>query len=184
MSASNEEPTIESRRPFSGELVNLRVDIVRLPNGRLASREVVEHSDCVSVVPVDENGNVILVRQYRKPIEQFLLEVPAGGIVAGEDPKEAARRELSEETGYHATTLKELGRFWTSPGFCTEGMYAYLATGLTPGARRLDEDENIEQIEIPLCKVPSMIISGEICDGKSIVSLLLALEDDGEISSR
>ena len=172
---SREEPTIESHRPFEGKLVNLRVDTVRLPDGRLVLREIVEHSDCVCVVPLDGEGNVVLVRQYRKPIERFLLEVPAGGIHPGEEPEDAARRELVEETGYRARGLERLAYFWTSPGFCTEGMHAYLATGLEAGTHSLDDDESIEVVKAPLENVPSMIASGEIRDGKSIASLMLAM---------
>ena len=175
MSMPKEEPTVESHRPFEGKLVNLRVDTVRLPDGRLAVREIVEHSDSVCVVPLNGEGKVILVRQYRKPIEGFLLEVPAGGIHPGEEPEEAARRELREETGYRAKGLEYLSYFWTSPGFCTEGMHAYLATGLEAGTHSRDDDESIEVVKVPLEKVPSMIASGEIRDGKSIALLMLVM---------
>ena len=184
MATPGEEPTVESQRPFEGRLVNLRVDTVRLPNGRLAHREIVEHSDCVCIVPLDSRGNVVLVRQYRKPVERFLLEVPAGGIDPGEDPESAAHRELQEETGYRAKKLDHLSYFWTTPGYCTEGMHAYLATDLEAGSHNREEDETIEVVKVALDKVPSMIASGEIQDGKSIAALMLVIARDKESGAR
>ena len=166
---------MESQLAFKGRLVNLRVDTIRLPNGRLASREIVEHSDCVCVVPLNQQGRVVLVRQYRKPIDRSLLEVPAGGIDQGEEPEVAAFRELHEETGYRAKKLEHLSYFWTTPGFCTEGMHAYLATELEAGPHNREEDENIEMVEVPLEGISDMIASGQIQDAKSIASLMLVL---------
>ena len=155
--------------------MNLRVDTVRFPSGDLGTREVVEHSDCVCVVPVDGNGNVVLVKQYRKPAEEVLLEIPAGGVEEGEVSQEAVLRELQEETGYTADTLEHLSSFWTTPGFCTELMHAYLATGLRPGSGQQDEDEDIQVVTVPLDGIPDMIRRGEIRDAKSIASLLMAI---------
>jgi len=173
MTTLQEEPTVESHRAFEGQLLNVRVDTVRLPIGRLARREIVEHGDSVCIVPLDRQDNVVMVRQYRKPLGRFLLEVPAGGVNAGEDPDEAARRELKEETGYRADKLERLSYFWTTPGFCTEGMHAYLATGLEASPLTPEEDENIEVVRVPLGDVPAMISRGKIQDGKSIASLLM-----------
>lgn len=175
MTTPQEEPTVESHRAFEGQLFNVRVDTVRLPNGRLAHREIVEHGDSVCIVPLDRQNNVVLVHQYRKPLDRFLLEVPAGGMNLGEDPEEAALRELKEETGYQADKLERLSYFWTTPGFCTEGMHAYLATGLEAGSDTPEEDENIEVVRAALEEVPAMIASGEIQDGKSIASLLMVM---------
>ena len=111
----------------------MRVDKVKLGSGRLTTREIVVAPDSVSVVPVDEEGNVYLVRQYRKPPDRVLLEVVAGGVDEGESPLEAAHRELGEEAGLTAEKMELLSFFWMSPGFCTEGMHAYLATGLRSG---------------------------------------------------
>ena len=128
------EPTEESRLAFEGRLFDVRVDTVRLASGRRTTREIVlVHGHSVSVVPVDEDGNVYLVRQYRKPLELVLLEVVAGGIDEGETAEEAAHRELREEAGLRAERLELLSFFWMSPGFCTEGMHAYLATGIEFG---------------------------------------------------
>lgn len=172
---TNPEPTIESRRIYQGRVVALRVDTVRLPNGRLTSREVVETRDAVAIVPVDSQGRLILVRQYRKPLERTLLEVPAGGVDDGEEPAACALRELLEETGYAASHMEPLTSFFTSPGFCTEQMHAFLATGLVAGRPRPEADESIEVVRVPLASVPEMIARGEIRDAKSITSLLLAL---------
>jgi ADP-ribose pyrophosphatase len=175
MDASQSEPTVESKVLYRGRIVNLRVDTVRLPNGRLTTREIVEHSHAVCIVPVDDRGNVLLVRQYRKPAEAALLEVPAGGVEAGEISQEAVLRELQEEVGLTAGTLRHLASFWVAPGWCTEYMHAYLATDLRPATLAADEDENIVVAPVPLARIPELIQSGEIQDAKSIASLLLAL---------
>ena len=169
------ETTVESKVEFQGRIITLRVDRVRLPNGRFTTREIAEHSDSVCVVPVDENGNVLMVRQFRKPLEAQLLEVPAGGIEAGESPEGAAIRELQEEVGFTAGDIKRLSGFWLAPGWCTEYMYAYLARDLEPSRLPADDDESITVVPVPLDQVFSMMESGEIQDAKSIASLLLAL---------
>ena len=116
-----------------------------------------------------------MVKQYRKPAEAELLEIVAGGIEAGEDPKEATIRELREEIGYTAGKLEFLSSFWLAPGWCTEFMYAYLATDLSPSKLSGDDDEHISVVTVPLNTVPSLIYSGEIQDVKSIAALLLAM---------
>ncbi len=173
--ADNNEPTISSRSIFQGRIIEVRVDTIRLPNGREATREIVDHDPSICVVPVDDANNVLLVRQYRKPTESFLLEVPAGGIEKGETPEEATRRELQEEIGHTAGNLRELTAFWLAPGWASEYMYAYLATDLTPAALDADEDEFIEVVRVPLTEIPGKIASGEIRDAKSVASLLLAM---------
>ena len=169
------EPTIESRLAFQGKIVNVRVDKVQLPNGAQSSREIVERSEAVCIVPVDDGNNVILVRQYRKPVEDDLLEVPAGGVEDGEVSRDAVLRELQEETGYTADSLQHLSSFWTTPGFCTELMHAYLATGLRPATLPPDEDEDIQVVRVPMDNIPDMVRSGEIQDAKSIASLLMVM---------
>ena len=153
----------------------MRVDTVRMPNGISARREVVEHSPAVCIVPVDENGDVILVRQYRKPAEAALLEIPAGGVEEGEVSEEAVLRELQEEIGYTAGKLVHLSSFWVAPGWATEFMHAYLAMELTSASLPADDDEYITVERVPLESIPGLIESGEIQDSKSIASLLLAL---------
>ncbi len=171
----NLEPTVSSEMKFKGKILNLRVDTVRMPDGLLATREIAEHAESICAVPIDEQGNVLMVKQYRKPAEAELLEVVAGGIEAGEDPKEAAIRELREEVGHTAGKLELLSSFWLAPGWCTEFMYAYLATDLSPSKLSGDADEHISVVTVPLHRVPSLIQSGEIQDVKSIAALLLAM---------
>ncbi len=169
------EPTVESKLVYEGRILDLRVDTIRLPSGRLTTREIAEHSDSVCMVPLDSQGNVLLVRQYRKSVESNLLEVPAGGIDENEAPEDAAIRELQEEVGYTAGKISRLAGFWVSPGWCTEFMHAYLATELSPARLDADFDEDITVIRIPLAQTLDLITSGEIQDGKSVASLLLAM---------
>ncbi len=173
--AENNEPTIATRSVFQGRIIDVRVDTIRLPNGRETTREIVDHAPSICVVPVDGDGNVLLVRQYRKPTESFLLEVPAGGIEDGEEPEEATRRELQEEIGHTAADLMELSAFWLVPGWASEYMYAYLATGLTPAVLDSDEDEFIDVVPVRLSEIPDRIADGSIQDAKSVASLLLAM---------
>ena len=167
------EQRIGSESIFDGKVVNLRVDSVALPDGRQVSREVVEHASAVAVVPIDPEGNVILVRQYRHPADQALLEVPAGTLEESETPDECVQRELREETGFASRDLRALGGFWMSPGYCTEFMYAYLAKDLVPSKLEADDDENIGVERLPLSRVPQLIRLGEIQDAKSIAALLM-----------
>jgi ADP-ribose pyrophosphatase len=169
------ETTVESKVVFQGKILNLRVDTVRLPSGRIATREIAEHSNSICVVPIDDNGNVVMVRQYRKPVEAALLEVPAGGVEEGEVSEETVQRELQEEVGYRAGKLQHLSSFWLAPGWCTEYMHAYLATDLTSAALDSDDDENILVERVPLEQTLELIASGEIQDVKSIAALLLAV---------
>ena len=175
-----QEPTIESRRIYEGNILSLRVDAVRLANGGEATREVVEHSPSVVMVPIDDQGRALLVRQYRKAPEQSLLEAPAGGLEEGESPEDGVLRELQEEVGHTAGRLVRMGGFWIVPGFCTEYMHVYLASDLRPSALAPDEDESIEVVPTPLELIPDMIRSGEIQDGKSIAALLMAIHLYGE----
>jgi len=152
--------------------LNLRVDTVLLPDGRTATREVVEHSGAVVVAALNEAAEVIMVRQFRHPVEQVLLELPAGTIDAGEEPLACAKRELLEETGYEAEEWISLYRFFSTPGFSTEEMHLFLAAGLRKGKQHTDEDEFIEVVTAPLNRALEMIERGDVCDAKSIVGLL------------
>ncbi|MBI4234401.1 MAG: NUDIX hydrolase [Chloroflexi bacterium] len=173
-----EERTVSSQRIYQGRVLSLRVDTVALQKQGAtvqAKREVLEHGASVAVVPVDAQGRVILVQQYRKAPEQVLLEVPAGGLEPGEEPDAAALRELQEETGLTARRVTRMGGFWIAPGWCTEYMHTYLATGLKPGALEQEEDEDIQTVVVPLQGVEHLIKSGETQDAKSIAALLMAL---------
>ena len=166
------EKTISSQLIYDGQVVKLRVDTVSMPSGREATREIVEHSDCVAIVAIDGNNNVLLVKQFRKAVEKELLEIPAGGIEAGEDPVATVRREMQEETGYLPQKVERLGGFYSSPGFCSEYIYLYLATDLTPSPLQAEDTESIKLVRVPISQIPSLIASGSICDTKSIAGLL------------
>ncbi len=177
------ETTLESARIYEGTILALRKDQIEMPNGRRTVREVVEHSDSVCMVPLDSDGNVLLVRQYRKPTESALLEVPAGGIEEGETPAEAAMRELQEEVSHVAGNLRPLPGFWLAPGWCDEYMYVFLATALEPSALEQDYDEMVETRAVPLLQTLDLIERGEIQDAKSIASLLQAIRVVGDAGS-
>ena len=168
------ERTLESRQVFQGKLIHVRVDRVGLPDGSTSYREIVEHPGAVCIVAVDDQSNVLLVRQYRKAAEASLLEVPAGTLEPDEPPLDCARRELREETGVAADEFHLLGEFWTTPGFTTERMYAFLASGLRPDALPADADEHIEVERLPFTQAAEMARSGQIHDAKSIAALLMA----------
>ncbi len=171
-----EEETLSSRMVYEGRAVKLRVDTVRTAGGRQTSREIVEHSDCVAIIAVDDKDNVLLVEQFRKSVEKELLEIPAGGIEPGEDPVECVRRELREEAGFLPQKVELLGGFYSTPGYCTEYLYLYLATDLVPSPLQAEDSESIRLVRVPLLKIPGLIASGSICDAKSIAGLLTFLE--------
>jgi len=168
---SDQEQVVESRRIYQGQVVSLRVDRVQLPDGRSVVREVVEHAAVVAIVALDEQGCVLLVRQYRLPAGKPLLEIPAGGIDPGESGEEAAQRELQEETGYRAGRLERLSGFFASPGYCDEYMQLFLASDLEPSPLRADADESIQVVRLPLAEALRLVEWGEICDAKSIIGL-------------
>jgi len=171
-----EEKTLSSQLIYDGRAVRLRVDTVRMPSGRETTREIVEHSDCVAVIAVDDKDNVLLVNQFRKPVEKELLEIPAGGIEEGEDAEDCVRREMREETGFLPQKVERLGGFYSTPGYCTEYLYLYLATDLVPSPLQAEDSENIRLVRVPLAQIPDLITSGSICDAKSIAGLLAFLE--------
>ena len=171
-----EEETISSRLVYDGRAVKLRVDTVRMPGGRETSREIVEHSDCVAIIAVDADDNVLLVNQFRKPVEKELLEIPAGGIEPGEDAVATVRRELREETGYLPQKVERLGGFYSTPGYCTEYLHLYLASDLVPSSLNAEDTESIKLVRVPISQIPGLITSGSICDAKSIAGLLIFLK--------
>ncbi|MGB9846136.1 MAG: NUDIX hydrolase [Desulfotomaculales bacterium] len=149
-----------------------------LPDGREATREVVEHAGAVAVVALDKEGNVYLVRQYRYPVQSELLEIPAGILKPGEAPLAGAQRELAEETGITAASWCFLFSLYSSPGFSDELLSIFLARDLQFAAQQPDEDEFIKVAKVPLREVPGMIAKGAIRDAKSIAGLLAALTQD------
>ncbi len=168
------EKTISTNKIFSGNVLEFRVDTVELPNGTTATRELVHHPGGVAVVAVDDEGYVYLVRQYRKPYDEAVLEIPAGKRDKDEDPLIGAKRELSEETGLVAATYTDLGTFYPTPGYTDEIIYLYLATGLSKGEAHPDEDEFVDCEKIHIDTLTEMIMSGEIKDGKTIAAILKA----------
>jgi ADP-ribose pyrophosphatase len=132
----------------------------------------VEHSDCVAIVAVDAEDNVLLVRQFRHAVGEELLEIPAGGIYPDETVEQAVCRELQEESGYFPHQLKKLRGFYSAPGYCTEYLYLYLATELAFSPLQAEDTEDIELVRVPLADIPHLIASGKICDAKSIAGLL------------
>jgi ADP-ribose pyrophosphatase len=169
------EPTVASRLVFRGRAVALRVDTVRLPSGRLASREIVEHPGAAAVVALTGNDEVVLVRQARKAVERRLLEIPAGTLEPGEAPLACARRELAEETGLRADEMTPMLTFVPSPGVLTEEITIFMARGLRPaaGASPEAEEEGLRVERVPLSAVPALIDAGDIRDAKSLIGLML-----------
>jgi len=167
------EKQISTTQVYDGSGISVRVDRVRKPNGKTTTRDVVEHGDCVVAVPVDEAGNVLLVRQFRYPVDSYLLEVPAGGVEPGEDTLDCVRRELQEEIGYNPGEIEKLGGFYSIPGYGTEYLYAYVARDLKTSRLVAEDTDEIEVVKVPLKDVPGLIESGKICDAKSIAALLM-----------
>lgn len=163
---------LSSEYVYKGRVIRLRVDQVELPDGHRTIREVMEHPGAAVIVPVDGEGTVHLVRQYRDAIGQQLLEVPAGKLDPGEDPADCARRELREELGLTAGKLSRLTAFYSSPGFCDEILHVFLAEELTHGEEDSDHEEFIEPEQRPLDPLPELL--QELRDGKSIIGVMLA----------
>ena len=163
---------LSSGNIYKGRIFDVRVDSIREGESQY-DREVVVHKGSAVIVPVFEDKSVVLVRQYRHPAGQFLLEIPAGGLEEGEDPETAAARELEEEIGVTAAKIEKLIEFYVSPGFLTEKMYVFLATELSETAQNLDEDENIDLIRLPFPEALDLIRTGGIEDAKTIIGLTL-----------
>ena len=177
-----EEKTIEKNTLFEGRIINLRKDTALLPNGATATREVVEHPGGVCVAAVDENDNVLMVKQFRYPYMEIILEVPAGKRDRnGEDPLTCGKRELKEETGAQAKHYVSLGELYPSPGYCDEIIHLFAAKDLSYGECCPDEDEFLAVEKIPLKDAVQMVLSGEIKDAKTQVCILKlnALKEKG-----
>ena len=168
------EKQIAAKTVYEGLIVNVRLDIAKLQNGEQVAREVVEHPGGVGIVPVTKDNKVLMVRQFRYPMEEEVLEIPAGKLSEGEDPFECAVRELSEETGCTAGKYIDLGASYPSPGFCKEILYIYLALDLQQGEMHLDENELLSVEPIDIDELIDKIMANELPDGKSIIGIMKA----------
>lgn len=168
------EKMVSSQTIFEGKIIKVTLDQAQLPDGKLASREVVYHPGGVAVLALDEDGTVYLVKQFRYPIQRQLLELPAGKLDYGaeEDILLGARRELSEETGLEAAEWTYLGYTLASPGFCDEALHMYLARGLTRKKQHLDEDEFLDVVTMPFDELVRQVMDGVITDGKTVSTTL------------
>ena len=169
-----EEKRLSSEEIFDGVAIHLFRDEILLPNGNKGVREVVRHPGAVCVLPLTEDGEIIFVNQFRYALNKVTLEVPAGKLEKGEDPTEAALRELSEETGIEAKKIVPMGALYTTPALMDEIIYMYIATDLSQGEQHLDEDEFVNAIKIPLDKAVEMVMNGEIRDAKTQTMILKA----------
>lgn len=167
--------TLSSEEIYQGKTFNVRIDAVQ-EDDLTYKREIVTHRGSAVIVPLFDDGTVALVRQWRQPAGKHLLEVPAGSLEVGEDPLTGAIRELEEEIGCTAGSIEHLASFYVSPGFLSEKMHVYLATGLRETAQNLDDDERIDIVRLPLHKAIDLCRNGEIEDAKTIVGLMLTAE--------
>ena len=164
---------LATKRVYDGKLLQVDVEDVRLPSGRTSTRELVRHPGAVALVVVDPEGKLLLVRQYRRAPDRYLLEIPAGTREANEDAEACARREVQEETGYNPGHVEALGGFYSAPGFCTEYLYCYLCTDLGPTTLHAEEDEDLELVRLTPDEAWAAARRGEITDAKTLAALLL-----------
>lgn len=168
------EKTISTETLFKGKIVSLEIQEVELPNGKTANREIVRHCGGASVVPITENGEIYLVKQFRKPYDEETLEIPAGKVDVGEDPKKCAIRELKEETGLTSDEIIHLTDMYPSPGFTDEIIHIYAAINVQSGYSNTDDDEFLSVEKHHISKLFEMIKTGKIKDAKTIAGVLLA----------
>lgn len=167
-----EEKTVSSEKVFQGRIIKVKVDKVAMPDGSVATRELVEHPGGVGVVAITDNDEIIMVRQYRKPLDKVIYEIPAGKLDNGEAHRECGIRELSEETGMTAGRFEYLGFIYPSPGFTDEVTHVYLATDLSQGEVHPDQDEYLDVERVPVQKAYEMVLDNEINDAKSVFGIL------------
>ena len=172
MNTDIDEKTLRENKLYEGRIISLYVDDVLLPNGEKGSREYVSHRGGAAILPVDEDGNVYLVRQFRYPYREEILEIPAGKLEKGEEFYSTAVRELEEETGMKASKMTFLGVLYPTPGYTNEHLYVYLATELTKGKAHLDEDEFVGIVKMPFDEVCEMVRNNRIKDAKTCYAVL------------
>ncbi len=166
------EEVVGKKRLFTGRVFAAEIMDVKLQDGRMSKREIVRHNGGAAIVPLDKDLNVYVVRQFRAPFQQVLVEAPAGKLEVNEDPRDCAIRELKEETGFTADHVEDLGCIFTSPGYSTEALYLYLATGLHEGDSKPDEGEFLNVEKIPLKELLEQIDEGRIRDAKTVIAVL------------
>jgi ADP-ribose pyrophosphatase len=169
-----EEKTVARRNVFEGSVIRVDSLEVLLQNGKKVKRDLVLHPGASVIIPINENNELYMVRQYRKPIEKISLEIPAGKLDAGEEPLECAIRELKEETGVEAEKVKHLFSIHSTPGFCNEILHMFVATGIVEGKACTDEDEFLSVEKIHIDKLMDMVLSGEITDAKTVIGIMAA----------
>ncbi len=169
---SSPEKVLSSEQIFDGKVVKLRVDTIELPSGNVTKREIMEHGGAVSILPMLPDGKIGMIKQWRSAVQEYLWELPAGGIEKGEDPKDCAHRELIEEIGYEAGKLTLIFQCYLAPGYSSEMMYGYLGEDLKLVGAQPEEDENIDLVPMTLEELLPLIDSGEIRDSKTICGLL------------
>jgi ADP-ribose pyrophosphatase len=173
------EETIDSQLVFDGRLVKMRVDRVRLPNGKETSREIVVHRGAVAAVPMIDHDKIVMVRQFRQAAGEALLEIPAGTLDSGEDPAECVARELGEEIGYKANRLTLMFKSYLAPGYSSEMLHTFLAECLEKIEAHPEADEFLEIVEVRMCDAINLIRSGDIKDAKTICGVLMAQKITG-----
>lgn len=168
-----EEKTVSTEQIFKGKIISLQVDEVELPNGKLSKREIVRHPGAVGLIALTDDNKIVMVEQFRKPLERSLLEIPAGKLEPGENPDVTAERELEEETGYRAGNMEYISSFYTSPGFANEIIHLYLATELekVENPAEADDDEFVELVELSLEESLVCIENDRIYDAKTIFAI-------------
>ncbi len=169
------EKVVTSERIYDGRVIDVRKDVIELPNHRTATREVVEHPGAAAIVPLLEGEKILVIKQYRHPTEEVLLEIPAGTLKENEKPEECASRELMEETGCRAEELNKIVSCYLAPGYSSEVIHIYLAEGISQSEREPDADENIQVSTISLHEAEQKIKAGEIRDAKTIIGILYVL---------
>lgn len=171
MEANLPEKTVSTRDIYTGKIISVKVSTVEIKDQKYSQREIVLHPGGACIATVNENNKIILVKQFRKPIEQFTLELPAGKLEPGEDPKDCIKRELVEETGYYITELRFISSFFTSPGISNEKLYLYFGKATLKDGPKIPDEEINEVIEISIDEAIDMIKSGKIIDAKSILGI-------------
>lgn len=166
------ERTMKSEKIYDGKILSLKIDTVELPNRKYSKREIVEHNPVSAIVAVTNEDEILMVKQYRKAVDKYIYEIPAGILELNESPQEGALRELEEETGFVTEDIEYILEFFSSPGFCTEKVYVFVAENLIKKEQKLDEDEFLECEKIPFDDILKMIEVGEIVDAKSIAGIL------------